>query len=88
MAADPEMADTEGNGCDAALRTATVHLCVWSGGADNFSAAVSGVDVDPMRMGRWTATPCKTNESRIDTVSWAAIGQDCFRVSQARSLMA
>lgn len=53
----PEIVDSEGRGCEAALRTETVHLCVWSGGAESFSAGVSGVDVDPYRIGLWMERP-------------------------------
>ena len=44
-------------GALAALRTAIVQRCVWSGGAHSFSAGVRGVDVDPIRIGREIASP-------------------------------
>lgn len=52
-----------GRGFDAAERTATVQRCVWCGSAESFSEGVSGVAVEPIRIGRWIAIPWCTGMS-------------------------
>lgn len=63
-----------GSGIDAALRTAIVHLCVWSGGTASFSAGVSSVAVDPMRIGRDTAMPWSADRSDVRACAWTWLG--------------
>lgn len=73
----PEMAEREGSGRDAALRTATVHLWVWSGGAASFSAGVRGVDVDPYRIGLWMANPLTLLFDMMTGCYWQTRAKKC-----------